>query len=352
MTMGGGFMTQARHLVPTATLAFALLATTGPALAFDDATYDGRFAAEYYKAGQLRTLSILPFAGPDGDNFTTVLASTLAQATLSGENWFTIKPASTKETDPIAAGKALGVPGIVSGTVLGAKLTRTDRVEAADKKAKDGAETKCTRIILQYSVRTQIHDVANGSVAYDKTHSAQDGYDLCNGKAQPIPVETNEGFAVKLANAIAGGPKKDVYSVEFTEDALFQRVRSVIATRIKDDIAPANRPVSVEFKRRAPELPKPMQLTFESATPFVKAKQLDRACAIWLQMRGDPAADASVSLLYNLGACQEAQKPDNPIAALELYVKADQLLSKPDKLLTPALKRAQTMVENQQKIGS
>jgi hypothetical protein len=56
--------------------------------------------------------------------------------------------------------------------------------------------------------------------------------------------------------------------------------------------------------------------------------------------------------LYNLGACQEAQKPDNPIAALELYVKADQLLSKPDKLLTPALKRAQTMVENQQKIGS
>ncbi len=349
-------MTRVKILTQTATLVSALLVATTPARAFDDATYKGRFAAEYYKAGQLRTLAILPFSGPDGGNFTTALSSELGRATLSDENWFTIKPANTKETDPIRAGKALGVAGVVDGTVITAKLTRTDRTELPDKKDKAAAVSAggvlCTRVILQYTVHAQIFDVTNGASVYDKTHSAQDGYDLCNGKGQEIPVESNEGLMVSFAKKLTGGPKKDAYTIEFTEDALFQRVRGVIAAKIKDDITPFNKPVSVEFKRRAPEMPKPLQLTFESATPFIKAGQLDRACAIWKLLRNEPAAAASVSLLYNLGACQETLKPDNPAAALELYVKADQLLSKPDKLLSPALKRAQDMLEGQQKIGS
>jgi hypothetical protein len=348
-------VTRVKILTQTAILVSALLVATTPALAFDDATYKGRFAAEYYKAGQLRTLAILPFSGPDGSNFTAALSSELGRATLSDENWFTIKPANTKETDPIRAGKALGVAGVVDGAVVTAKLTRTDRTELPDKKDKAAGSATgilCTRIMLQYTVHAQIFDVANGASVYDKTHSAQDGYDLCNGKGQEIPVESNEGLMVSFAKKLTGGPKKDAYTIEFTEDALFQRVRGVIASKIKEDISPLNKPVSVEFKRRAPEMPKPLQMTFESATPYIKAGQLDRACAIWKLLRSEPAAAASVSLLYNLGACQEALKPDNPAAALELYVKADQLLSKPDKLLSPALKRAQDMLENQQKIGS
>ena len=44
--------------------------------------------------------------------------------------------------------------------------------------------------------------------------------------------------------------------------------------------------------------------------------------------------------------------PENPSAALEYYVKADQLLSKPDRLVTEALLRAKTMVDGQRNIGS
>ena len=336
-------------------LASALLLVATPALGFDDATYKGRFAPEFYKAGQLRTLSVLPFSGPDGAEFTTVLSAELGQAMLSGENWFTIKPARTKESDPALAGKALGVAGIVSGNVINAKLTRTDRIEPAKKGGKSGDEaagTPCTRIILQYTVRAQVHDVANGATVYDKTHSAQDGYDVCNGKGQAIPDENDPGLAVKFAVAISGKPKKDVFAVDYSEEALFQRVRGVVAGRIRNDITPYNKDVSFELKREARELPKPMQMTFESANPFVKAKQINRACAIWQGLANEPAAATSVSLLYNLGACEEYLTPENPIAALEIYVKADQLLSKPDKLLTPALKRAREMVENQQKIGS
>jgi hypothetical protein len=325
------------------------------AFTYKDAKYQARYAAEYWKAGQLRTLAILPFSGPDGANFTTALSSELAGTQLSGENWFTIKPASTRETDPLRAGKALDVAGIVTGNVVNAKLTRTDRIDPIDKKSKgDPAATgiPCTRISLQYDVRAQVFDVANGTTAYDKTHSVQDGYDVCNGKGQAIPVETKKGLGIIISDAITGEKKKEAFTVDYTEDALFQRLRKAVADKIIGDIAPYNKEQWVGFKDRAPELPKPLQQTFESAKPFVKAGQLDRACAIWTQLRSEPAAAASVSLLYNLGACQEAQKPDNPIAALELYTKADQLLIKPDKQVAPALKRAQEMVENQQKIGS
>lgn len=345
-------VTRTKVLMLLATMASSAAVAVAPARAFDDATYPGRFAAEFYKAGQLRTLAILPFAGPDGASFTTALSSELGRAALSGENWFTIKPTKAGETDPARVGKAVGAAGVVSGTVVNAKLVRTERTEAPDKNDKSGAGVQCIRNILQYSVRAQILDVENNTAVYDKTHSAQDGFDVCNGKGQEIPVETNEGLMVNFAKKLTGGPKKEAYTVEFTEDALYQRVRTVIANKIMADITPYNKPVSVEFKRRAPEMPKPLQQTFESATPFVKAGQLDRACAIWKLMRSEAAAASSVSLLYNLGACQEAQKPDDPAAALQLYVKADQLLSKPDKLLSPALKRAQDMLENQQKIGS
>lgn len=334
--------------------ASAVLGAAAPAYAqaftFKDARYQARFAAEYWKAGQLRTLAILPFSGPDAANFTTTLSSGLASAKLSGENWFTIKPASTREADPLRAGKALDVAGTVTGTVLGAKLTRIDRVET-EKTKENPSGTPCTRISLQYDVRAQVFDVANGVTAYDKTHSVQDGYDMCNGKGQAIPDGTKKGWMVGLAEGLTGDKKKAAFTVEYSEDALYQRLRNAIAEKIIADIAPSNREQWVGFKDRAPELPKPLQLTFESAKPFVKAGQLDRACAIWTQMRSEPAAASSVSLLYNLGTCQEALKPDNPISALELYTKADQLLSKPDKMLAPALKRAQIMVENQQKIG-
>ena len=113
-------------------MAGAVLGIAAPAhsqaFTFKDARYQARYAAEFWKAGQLRTLAILPFAGPDSAGFTTALSSELAGATLSGENWFTIKPANSREADPLRAGKALGVAGAGTGAVLGAKLTRTDRV--------------------------------------------------------------------------------------------------------------------------------------------------------------------------------------------------------------------------------
>ncbi|MBC7505385.1 MAG: hypothetical protein H7267_06640, partial [Sandarakinorhabdus sp.] len=252
----------------------------------------------------------------------------------------------------------LDVKGVYNGSVTLAKVTRTDRQEQSNECA-DGNDCKqkvvrtitCTRVVLDYAVNARIVNVATKANVYAKTHVAQDGYDICNGKGQEIVVKENKGWAVSFAEKLTGTPKKDGFVMEFNDEALYQRVRLNIAQKIRKDVAPFNQDVTVEFKRRASELPKPDQVTFESAIPFSKAGRLDRACSIWELMETGAAA-TSVSLLYNLGACQEALVPENPSAALEYYVKADQLLSKPDKLVTEALLRAKKMVDGQRNIGA
>ena len=359
-----------RGLMTGQILAFALAAT--PAFAFEDARYKGRFPAEYYEAGKLRNIAVLPFTGPDGGNFSKVLATELRGVQLNTEAWFTVKPSDSVAIGPAAAsavptneetaaaagiGAKLDVKAIYSGTVTLAKLSRTDRSEQSNECA-DGSDCKqkvmrtitCTRVILDYSVNARITNVAAKANVYARTHVAQDGYDICNGKGQEIAVKENKGWAVTFAEKLTGTPKKDGFVMEFNEEALFQRVRLNIAQKIRKDVAPYNQDVTVEFKRRASELPKPDQVTFESGIPFSKAGRLDRACSIWELMETGAAA-TSVSLLYNLGVCQEALVPENPSAALEYYVKADQLLSKPDKLVTEALLRAKKMVDGQRNIG-
>ena len=340
-------------------LGIALLAGTSPARAFEDATYKGRFPAEFYEAGRLRSVAVVPFSGPDGANLTKTLATELKAVQLNGDPWFTVKTADGTEADPVRAGQALGVKGVYTGTVITAKLTRTDRTEQSGDcddtgkcKKSDGPPITCTRVVLDYQVNARIIDVTTKAQVYAKTHNAGAGYDICNGKKKEVEVVEDKGAAVRFAEWLTGKKKVDDCAVRCTDEGLYERARASVADAIIKDVAPRNESVSVEFKRRASELPKPQQVVFESGTPFIKAGRLDRACSIWEVLSSEPAAATSISLLYNLGVCQEVLVPENPGAALEYYVKADQLTIKPDKLVSAALLRAQTMVENQKKIGS
>ena len=374
-----GYQFEAGHpriLALVSTLILTVIATS--ASAFEDARYKGRFPAEFYEAGRLRTLAVLPFAGTDGGNFAKALATEMRSAQLNGEPWFTVKsaegaaaaaggaaalaagpvPTNEESADAVRAGAKLDAKAIYFGNVSMAKITRTDRSEQTTECA-DGADCKtkvprnivCTRVTLDYVVNARIVNVATKALVYAKSHVAQDGFDICNGKGMEIAVKDTKGWAVTFAEKLTGTPKKADFVMEFTEDALYQRIRLNISQKIRTDVAPFNKDVIVEFKRRASELAKADQIIFESGVDFSKAGRLDRACSIWEVMESGPAA-SSISLLYNLGVCQEALVPENPSAALEYYVKADQLLIKPDKLVTEALQRTKKMVDGQRNIGA
>jgi hypothetical protein len=348
----------------TCILALALM-VAAPAAAVDhiknlrsgDASYQGRLAAEFHEAGRLRSAAVVPFAGADGGNFSRALASALGGVKLNGEPWFTVQ--TGEGADPLAAAKALGAKAVYSGVVANARLTRTDRSEAAANcdtsgkcKPTGGPPVTCTRVTIDYQVNAKVSEVATARAVYNKAHTANAGYDICNGKKQVVAVIEDKGAAVRAAEWLTGKKKVDDCAVACTDDGLFEKARAAVAAAIVNDVAPFNETVEVEFKRRASELPKANQATFESAVPFIKARRLERACSIWELLSSEPAAATSISLLYNLGVCQEVQVPENPAAALEYYVKADQLTIKPDKDVSEAVLRAQMMVRNQQKIGS
>ena len=115
--------------------AAALTFSASAAHAFEDARYQGRFAAEFYEAGQFRSIGIATFAGTDGANFSKALATEMRAVQLNSEAWFTVKSGNNAAqsgenvADAVRAGKATDVKAVFAGTVTTAKISRTDRTE-------------------------------------------------------------------------------------------------------------------------------------------------------------------------------------------------------------------------------
>ena len=109
-------------------------------------------------------------------------------------------------------------------------------------------------------------------------------------------------------------------------------------------VAPYNKDIEVALKDKAGTFSKPDGTQFENAVAFANAGRMDRACSTFETLYAGEANKGNISLLYNMGVCQEVLLPDEPAAALEYYAKADQLLSRPDKLVSDAYVRMKGMV--------
>lgn len=344
------------------------------ALAGDSIPYEGRFPAKYPEASKLTEVAVLPFTGADGPAFTSALAAELQSATLDGQQLFSVKtpdgltgkPKAGAKTSSEAAiairwGQNLGVKAVYIGEVTSAKITKTNRTEQRTTCAEpDGLfkckrqETKnitCTRVVVDYSVTPRAINVATGAVVYSEIVSDQGSYDICDGRPVPVNASLADTWQTLKSSwhTLTGPSTANAPTDEYTEESLLLRVRTRVAEKVRRQVAPYNAVVMVTFKKKAPELSKADQARFKSGVDFSQAGRLDRACSIWEMMNSGGAAN-SVSLLYNLGVCQEALLPDDPNAALEYYAKADQLLSKPDKLVSDAYLRTKRMVEAQRSI--
>ncbi|MDG2528924.1 hypothetical protein [Caulobacter endophyticus] len=367
----------------TATLlwTFALISIAGAAQAADTVRYEGRFAAKFPEAAKLNQIAVLAFTGPDGGNFSAALAAELQSAVLDGQQVFSVKTMegltgdgkapTTKPGVEVAAairsGNKLGAQAVYIGEVTSAKISRANRTEQRSYCAEpDGflkckrqatRNVSCTRIVVDYAVAPRAINVSTGAIVYSQTIVDQGSYDICDGQTQAVNQNLGDTFrglgqqlrslAGPSSNSQGDAPQQPAV---MTEDALVSQVRNRVAEKVRRQVAPYNQIVNVTFKRKAPELPKGDQERFKSAGEFGDIGRLDRACGIWESIAASPAAANSVSLLYNLGVCQEALLPDDPNAALEYYAKADQLLSKPDKLVSDAYVRTKRMVDAQRSI--
>lgn len=341
--------------------ALALLAAT--LLAAHPATakpvkYSARYPAKNVPASQLRTVAVLPFEGQDGAEFTHALTVALESAMLDQQPHFTVKAVDTDLTDTLSSkkgarggegdtakavriGRRLGVQGVYLGRVTAADVAG-GAYQTQVKTNNEVTSRACLRWIGQYGVLLKLVRVDNGAIVYSDTITQAESFDRCGGDGT---------FSGSVASAITGAIfKKKSDEANQTPEGMRAKMRADAAAKVRAQVAPFNKELQLEFKRADKDIPKDQRELFGNAIAFADAGRLDRACSMFETMMTDATAN-NVTLLFNMGGCQEALLPDEPASALQYYAKADQLLSKPDKAISEAYLRLKGMVSASRSIG-
>ena len=344
-----------------------------PARAGDSMQYDGRFSPKFPEAAKLQSIAVLPFAGTDGSDFAEALSAELRSAVLDGKPYFSVRTleglvipgtassaakgrkgaavsANQDKVDAsyvayaIAKGRELHVDGVYVGrvtvqSVIEEKSNKTNNVCTSGKllhcKTSQAVNVACKVLTAEFSVVPKVIRVRDGEVLYSETVSRHASFSQCDdGVALPVPGGSLFDMLKK---------KSDNGVVPTTAAGLLIKVRSDAASEIRLAVAPYNKTVTVTFKKRAPDLSKLAQADFQNAAAFADGSRLDRACSMFTKLL-TPATSNSVTLLYNLGVCEEALDPDEPQKAFAYYSKADDLLTRPDALVSAGIKRTQTMI--------
>ncbi len=349
-----------------AATSFAMLVAS-PALAQKQITYDARFNAKFPAVATARSIGVLPFNGNDGGNFTAALTSQLQAAqideaavfdikTLDSMNFRSAEGISRSEiAKAIQLGQKLGVKVVFTGVITSASVNQNAYTKEESYCAESSGFLKCNRtatrnipcfkVNAQYSVTPQAIRVDNGQIIYSETISLQGDYSVCNGQ-----VESTASLG-SMIGSIFGSKKDKPASTQISSpEALLNKLRQDAAESIRRQVAPYNRSISVTMKERGDGLSKEDQKMFLNGVAFADGGRMDRACSIFETLNAD-RNKTNVPLLYNLGVCQEVLLPDDPAAALEYYAKADQLLSRPDKLVSAAYLRTKTMVGQNRSIA-
>ncbi|WP_448661522.1 hypothetical protein ACG3SL_12745 [Sphingomonas sp. CJ20] len=336
----------------------ALVST--PALAQKTAKYDARFQPKFPAVSDAETIGVLNFNGKDGEIFASTLTASLQSAQLDGRSIFTVKTLDSMNyrsvTDiskaevaaAIRQGQKLGVKVIFTGTVGSASINSTDFIKQEQICAESAGFLKCkryetrnipcTKVVGQYTVTPRAVRVEGGAIIYSQTVSSQGEYTVCGGQLQ------STGSLGDLLGGLFGKKKTEpAKPVVASPDALLNALRTEVADKIRMDVAPYNRSVTVTFMDKPGKLPKPESEQFSNAIAFAAAGRLDRTCAIFETLFAG-ANQTNIAILYNMGACQEVLLPEDPNAALEYYSKADQLLTKPNKLVSEAYFRTKAAV--------
>lgn len=337
--------------------AVALLAGASAAEAAKKVRYDARFKAKYTNVAGNGPIGVINFSGNDGDNFAAALTSQLQSANLDGAPIFEVKTLDSMNyrssgvisraevAAAIRLGQKLRVKTVFTGTVTSVAVNSTNFVREEKVCAETAGFLKCkryetsripcTKVMGTYAVAPRAINVATGSVMYSEAVSSQGEYTTCNGQVQASGGPSF--FGLFGSGGAAAAP------AVASPDVLLNQLRESAAVSIRRHVAPYNLTVVVKLKEKATGLSKPDNVQFENAVKFASGGRMDRACGMFEALQTD-VNKSNVTLLYNLGICQEVLLPDEPAAAFAYYSRADQLLSKPDDLVSEAFLRMKAMV--------
>ncbi len=309
--------------------------------------------AAFHEASLTKSVAVVPFSGPDGENFAAEIEGVLGSINIDDRPYFSLvdrrsldrviseqKFSQSGLVDPGTAarlGRMVGAQGIYTGTVTAAEVKdhryteqrrECVKYEEAKKDAKwyEGRKclqyraftVRCLKRDANFAVTPRLIDVSTGRVLYSR----------------------NLGDAASSSGCDDGSPPK-------SREELLEKTKNTVKAQFRKDVAPFYVTAEIGLMDMTDGIaaPEPKE-SLKRGIEYASRGRLDAACEIWGAARIQ--APASPALLYNLGVCAESR--GDAEAALSLYRQADRLLGKPDDDITAALNRVSGVIKNRKKL--
>lgn len=290
----------------------------------------------------LRQIAVLPFEGDLGDEMTSRVESLIANVQIQGRPFFTPVDRSqinrvlaeqrfalSASVDPQTAvriGEMVGAQAFVSGNAASDVNDRRyqNEVTVCVRKDREGNCAKwgqkriqCVERTARVDVTFRIVDTSRGTVVYSRPIGSAKTSRACRGDG-----------------GILGEPAN-----------MYARCINDIVEEFRKDIAPYQQIVSIELMKadEPVKVDEMLEKRFDGAVDYSNAGRMDRACEILAECGEE--LDESAAVQYNLGVCAEVR--GDLTEAVRLYRLADDLIGRPDDLITAALKR---VLDRQKKV--
>lgn len=298
---------------------------------------------------KVKKLAVVNFKGDKQRAFSTQLEALLASIQVQGAQYFTIverdmlqkvldelrlnaESGLVKDDDAVRLGELSGADTIVSGAVRGPKHEdiRSEQVRRRCNRyvEKDGhkqcaeyisVKVFCTKQLAHIDFTFKAISVEGGEITFVKNYTGEASNLYCSDKGQ-------KQSRVHLAEA-ATRKAMDI---------------------LRRDVAPYDVQVSLSLmKKDRSDINSQAKAHLKSGIEFAKSERMDRACEHF--RLGVAAFAQSPALYHNLGVCSEIQSDYDK--AMRMFKRADALLSKPDKMISSALKRIQVSKNNNDKLS-
>jgi tetratricopeptide (TPR) repeat protein len=309
--------------------------------------------AEYHQASLTKTVAVLPFTGPGGQEFAAEIEGALASKNIDDKQYFTLvdrasidkimseqqfsQSALIDQTTAAKIGKLVGAQGIYSGAVTAAHVKDSHYTEKRKeceqheiKRDKKGNESEgkcirwrhytvsCTKRDAHFSATPKLIDVSTAKILYSRNLSKSATSSGCEDRSLPEDEQT-----------------------------LLEGVKEAVKTQFIKDVAPYYVTVEIKLMDSTDQIDSAdARDKLSQGIEFADKGRMDSACEIWGQAR--MAAPNAPAILYNLGVCAESRGDAD--AALNLYKQADKLIGKPDDDISSALSRVSLAIKNRKKL--
>jgi hypothetical protein len=310
--------------------------------------------AAYHEASLTKTVAVLPFSGPGGQQITSEVEGVLGSISIDGKNYFTL--VDRNALDKIMKEMKLGQSGMVDantaaevGKLIGAQGVYTGAVTQNNSTEGPYTETRqeCTRYAQNCDDKGR--NCSQGNCLNWRNYNVRcvkrSGYFAFTPKL--IEVQTGKIIYTRDINGSADSSGCSDQTPAKSGSELIGMVIALVKGEFRKDIAPYYVVREIKLKGSTDGISSSAAKDkLKLGIDYAGKKRLDAACELWGE--ADTISSNSPSITFNLGVCAESR--GDAVAALPLYKKADKLLGKPDDDITLALTRVTEAIKNQEKL--